>query len=64
MMNYCKLHRRFALYGFILSYIFGNHYIDMGLDEKYAVVLSTSSLVFCIIGVFGLLEHLFNGVEK
>ena len=56
-MNHYKLNKRFAVYGIILSYIFGGYYMEMGIPEHYAVVLSTSSLVFCIIGVFGVIEH-------
>ena len=57
VMSHYKLNKRFAVYGFLLSYLFGGYYIEMGIDEKYAVVLSTSALVFCIIGVFGVIEH-------
>ena len=56
-MNHYKLNKRFAVYGFLLSYLFGGYYMDMGIDEKYAVVLSTSALVFCVIGMFGIIEH-------
>ena len=56
VMSHYKLNKRFAVYGFLLSYLFGGYYIEMGIDEKYAVVLSISSLVFCIIGVFGVIE--------
>lgn len=56
-MNHYKLNKRFAVYGFLLSYLFGGYYIEMGIPEHYAVVLSTSSLVLCVIGVFGVIEH-------
>ena len=56
-MKRYKLNKRFAVYGFLLSYLFGGYYIEMGIDEKYAVVLSTSALVFCVIGAFGVIEH-------
>jgi hypothetical protein len=57
MMSRYKLNKRFATYGIILSYIFGVYYMEMGIPEQYAVVLSTSSLIFCVIGIFGIIGN-------
>ena len=57
VMNHYKLNKRFAIYGFLISYIFGGYYMDMGIDEKYAVIISVSGIVFFVIGIFGVWEH-------
>lgn len=56
-MSRYELNKRFAVYGFLLSYIIGGWHIEMGIGETIAVILSTSSLILCIIGVFGVIEH-------
>ena len=64
VMRHYKLNKRFVLYGILISYVFGRHYTYMGIDEKYAVVISASAMAFFVIGVFGMFEFYPRGNRR
>lgn len=47
----------FVFFGGMLSYIFGNHHEFFGIGESVAMWLSTISLLFFVIGIFGVMGN-------
>ncbi len=56
-MSRYRLNQNFLVYGFLISYIIGGWYIEMGMSDNLAIILSTTSLIVSIKGGFGVLEH-------
>jgi len=47
----------FVFFGGTLSYVFGNHHEFFGIGESSAMWLSTISLLFFVIGIFGVMAN-------